>query len=75
MSVTFTKRTATLGEKRSHLNRVINQTFDKSFVNQAIASRRQFFYTPWQTLAQPLPYGNHAAAFAELTKSRFGEGN
>jgi hypothetical protein len=75
MSVTFTKRTATFGEKRSHHNRVINQTFDKSFVNQLIASCRQFFCTHWQTLAQPLPYGNHAAAFAELTKSRFGEGN
>jgi hypothetical protein len=75
MSVTFAKRTATFGEKRSHLNRVINQTFDKSFENQAIASRRQNFYAPWHRLAQPLRYGNHAAAFAELTKSRFGEGN
>jgi|GEM_PF-6020411 len=28
-----------------------------------------------QTLAQPLPYVTHAAAFAELLKSQSGEGN
>ncbi len=78
----LTKNVSDIRKKHGHQSSkipsahlVTNQTADKSLVNQPITSCRPIFCTHWQTLARPLPYGNHAAAFAELTKSRFGEGN
>ncbi len=75
MSVTFAKNSPTASPIQSSLQAGIIQTLDKSFVNQRITSFATIFNAGWQTLARPLRYGNHAAAFAELLKSHSGEGN
>lgn len=47
----------------------------KSYINQRIAEAETNFDTNRKALARPLRYGTHAAVFAELLKSRSGEGN
>jgi hypothetical protein len=75
MSSTFTENTTNARTNQAVRHKNSIRIFDKVDVNQRTTLTRRSFQVIKESLARPLPYGNHAAAFAELLKSQYGEGN